>query len=61
MKRWKPGQLVTIDRKVFRITKNNSKYLTCLLCQVRFTVCGTFPCYFRVPPDCYLEQVYPRA
>lgn len=61
MKRWKRGQLVTINRKVFRVTENNTRHFTCCLCDIFHTECGTFLCDKHIPIKCYLKEVKPKA
>lgn len=65
-KRWKPGQLITINNKVFRIKKANSMY-TCTYCYFAYLGGGGL-CYDycislskKIPRNCYLEEVKPRV
>lgn len=56
---YKPGQLVTIDRHVYRITKTN-ELLTCEHC-VNYkhwpSKCRYFGCWGHVPINCYFKLV----
>ena len=57
--KYKPGQLVTIDRHVYRITKTN-ELLTCEHC-VNYkhwpSKCRYFGCWGHVPINCYFKLV----
>lgn len=56
-KRLKPGQLVTVDNRVYRITKC-SLVFPCELCDC--TICLKIMIVklcFRTPHDCYLKLV----
>lgn len=62
---WKPGQLVTINRRTYRITKVNPKYrnYTCIYCEFRHMEAGDYPCSHcshnvLMPDRCYLKRVY---
>ena len=58
-KRYKPGQLVTIDRHVYRITKVNEPP-TCEHCVNRNRwpdKCRYFGCWGHVPINCYFKLV----
>lgn len=56
---YKPGQLITIDRHVYRITKTN-ELLTCEHC-VNYkhfpSKCRCFGCWGHVPINCYFKLV----
>ena len=56
---YKPGQLITIDRHVYRITKSNEPP-TCKHC-VNYkhcpNKCKQFGCWGHVPANCYFKLV----
>lgn len=57
---WKPGQLVTIEQQVYRITKMRDPSRGCgIICDIPehcFNLCGNG----KVPHYCYLERVTPK-
>lgn len=61
-KRYKPGQLLTINRKVYRVTKNtDSMYCCSLHCDLYSRKRGPcsqgFRCFGCVPINCYLKLI----
>ena len=65
IKMYKPGQLLTIDGKVYRVKrKENSWRYVCALCDAK-NKCFRQPsneimCK-STPPDCYLQLVKPKS
>ena len=59
---WKPGQLVTIEGKVYRVKKHINDY-TCTLCAFikRKYFCKYPKCTEKIPFNCYFKQVYPKT
>ena len=61
---WKPGQLVTINRRTYRIVKGSSAYkYTCVFCEFLHTEANEYPCkqcsWSTLMPDgCYLKRIY---
>jgi len=62
---WKPGQLVTIHGKTYRITKlpenSSKKYGTCIFCEFRHLEGSTYPCNMckqLISINCYLKRKY---
>jgi hypothetical protein len=58
---WKPGQLVTINRRTYRIVKS-CRY-TCILCAFDHAEANEYPCKqcsqnILMPDGCYLKRVY---
>jgi predicted Zn-ribbon and HTH transcriptional regulator len=68
---WKPGQIVTIRGKRYRITKAEDKYenYICIFCafrQEKKRILYPHPCKEcgyegRVPINCYLKQINPKS
>ena len=61
-KRYKPGQLITVERKVYRV-KKAKLMLTCLECIRKSKGYRDKPCDICVnnlPIGCYLIKVYPK-
>lgn len=55
-KRYKPGQLITINHHVFRIRKGRCRNDNCILCFVYD--CNRFDfCIYKLPSDMYLEPI----
>lgn len=55
--KYKPGQLVTICKNVFRIVKNKSSFTDCYMCDLnfheqeewcRYCLCSLHWCYFKL-------------
>lgn len=65
MRQWKPGQIITIESKIYRITRCPvSQY--CSDCEHMYTLesdepCHTCMCDPRVPYDCYLREIKPKS
>lgn len=62
---WKPGQLVTIHDKVFRVTKDTGDRV-CDVCDYKNTFYPHEPCYtclygYKMPFDCYLKEIKPKS
>ena len=62
---WKPGQLVTIDHKVYRVTKNGSIMPRpgCWACRYDIRSPWLYPCskcLQRIPLFCHLKLVKPK-
>lgn len=57
-KRYKPGQLITIDNCVFRIRKNTSCFTDCYMCNLGLHQQSGW-CSYCVNnlPNCYFELV----
>lgn len=61
MSKWKPGQLVTINRHVFRVVKTDSMHC-CSKCDL-YDVCGEqefeakFNCIQSVGVLCYFKRI----
>lgn len=60
---WKPGQLVTINRRTYRIVKGHKAWYTCILCDFEHMEPGDYPCKqcswsTLMPDECYLKRVY---
>ena len=56
-KRYKPGQLVTICKDVFKITKNKSSFTDCFMCNLNlhqqegwcsYCIHNLHDCYFKL-------------
>ena len=74
LKKYKPGQLVTIYKRVYRITKCTTKFARCAICQTHniampCTYYYNYPhdpswnhgiCVSRLPEDCYLKPLNPH-
>lgn len=58
IKMYKPGQLLTINHKVYRIKRTTSILETCKFCDIRND--GSILCK-NVPVDCYLQLVKPKS
>lgn len=63
---WKPGQLVTIEGKVYRVKKLPKGSDQCLGCpSARIpednNPCRTCLCTWKVGPNCRLEEIKPRT
>lgn len=58
-KKYKPGQLITIDRNVYRVTKYKFDYFICLSCDLKCDyICSTIvQCLKRLDNNCYLKLV----
>lgn len=60
---WKPGQLVTINGKVYRITKSKTPCVQCHLNNMGFpclaTMCHT--CVVKISYACYPKLVAPKV
>lgn len=69
MSKWKAGQIVTIEGKVYRVTKLNTRLDgCCIYCGFRFKECNEYPCVEcidRVPSllpyKCYLKEIKPKS
>lgn len=62
MSKWKPGQLITIEGKIYRIRKK--EYGICSLCAFLEHKCyysQDKDCLDLIPYNCYYEQVYPKT
>ena len=71
MKKYRPGQLITIEGRIFRVTRAASKYKRCVMCQLwniamPCTYVYNYPhnaswntgiCNSRLPEDCYLRDI----
>ena len=61
---WKPGQLVTINRRTYRIIKkSNSLGHPCIFCEFKRLESDEYPCKqcFQgtlMPYNCYLKRIY---
>lgn len=60
VKKWKPGQLVTIKGIVYRIERSNSGSV-CRKCALDDVLCCTWPIctQYPLPEDCYFKRVSP--
>lgn len=72
---WKPGQLVTINGKVYRVCKDHGKqdrkgceYGPCRKCSISHTIlppgfieCEIRSLCFNLPYIYYFKQVYPKT
>lgn len=59
-KKYKPGQLITIGRNVYRITKQKLDHVICLSCDIKCNIytCSTIvKCLTRLDNNCYLKLV----
>lgn len=58
-KKYKPGQLITIGRNVYRVTKYKLDYFICLSCDLKYDyICSTIvQCLKRLDNNCYLKLV----
>lgn len=62
---WKPGQLVTIYNKVYRVTKRKGWILRCTLCAFKNYEEDIYPCNvclsynhnLKMPSGCYLKKL----
>lgn len=65
-KMYKPGQLLTIDGKVYRIKRNKSYHLTCTMCNARQLCLKSGRedrlrlLFYAIPINCYLQLVKPK-
>lgn len=65
-KMYKPGQLLTIDGKVYRVKRIKHYHLTCIICDARQLCFKGFRdrlrslCY-GTPANCYLQLVVPKS
>jgi hypothetical protein len=62
---WKPGQIITIKRKRYRITKYPVGF-DCDTCDHYGTYKRYEPCYtctynWRMPSNCYLKEIKPKS
>ncbi len=58
-KSYKPGQLITVDRHVYRVTKA-SEPPTCTHCanyKQQPNKCRYFGCWGHIPANCYFKLV----
>lgn len=69
---WKPGQIVTINHKICRVSKNvcptgqaQKDFLelctNCSLCMAAKIVFGPFYISGKLPYDCHLEEIKPKS
>ena len=69
MSKWKAGQCVTIEGKVYRVTKLDMRFNgCCIYCAFRFKECNHYPCVEctdRVPSllpyKTYLKEIKPKS
>lgn len=56
---YRPGQLVTIDKHVYRIRKSKIEESACCLCSLQQfrEKCANIACLHHLPVDCYLQFV----
>lgn len=62
---WKPGQLVTINNKTCRVTKNKGISMYCVLCEFIHCDPDVYPCSkcgvtskdAKIPHGCYLKPI----
>ena len=65
---WKPGQLVTIRGRIYRVTKVKSCLGSCILCEFRRLEEDVYPCSvcfvvnniiasLKIPAGCYLQRI----
>lgn len=58
---WKPGQIVWINHRRFRVKKiqNCKNHLTvCVYCEIhnpQFSLCNRIDCIHEIAPMCYLK------
>ena len=57
---WKPGQLVTIDRKVYRVTKSRMGCFTCKYLNYNHFEYPCKLCMLRIAIYCCLEPLKPK-
>lgn len=61
--KYKPGQLMTIKNKVYRVVKAK-KGITCDNCPGNYKTTKEYPaciiCLDFLPPDYYLEEIKPK-
>lgn len=60
---YKPGQLLTINHKVYRVKHTTNVLIVCKFCDARetcFTLCAGVLCK-NVPYDCYLQLIKPKS
>lgn len=60
---WKPGQIVTVGGKKYRIT--TSRTGGCFICEHSETPIGLEPCLtclhgYKMPLNCYLKEIKPN-
>lgn len=69
MSKWKPGQIVTIKGKRYRITKNTVDFEgiphDCTICDHYNMPQEYEPCYTclwgrKMPDNCYLKEIKPK-
>lgn len=65
---WKPGQLVTIEGKVYRICHDPKNFFVCNKCALRKKLFGFVDCTFSCEKikygyiyHSYFKQVYPKT
>lgn len=63
---WKPGQIITVGGKKYRITKRPSTGYSCYVCDNRDTHECHEPCRTcihgkRMPYTCYPKEIKPKS
>lgn len=68
MSKWKAGQIVTIEGKVYRVTKSRSGFSTCNDCACIDKDWSEYPCSECVgviptiiPDDCVFTEIKPKS
>lgn len=69
MSKWKAGQIVTIEGKVYRVTKLDMRLDgCCIFCGFRFKECDEYPCVEcissgtgLIPYNSYLKEIKPKS
>lgn len=59
---WKPGQLVTIDHKVYQVAKAHCN-LGCSYCRYKYRASWLYPCAKclpKIPLFCHLKPLKPK-
>lgn len=62
---WKPGQIVTIRGKKYRITKDTVDF-DCTVCDHCDMPVGREPCHtclwgHKMPDNCHLQEIKPKS
>lgn len=60
---WKPGQLVTINGRTYRVVRNKSYVLTCYICAFHDCQADNYPCNkctenVLIDDNSYLQKIY---